>query len=68
MSPYSVDVEMFFQYWAIPLLTLKGPLSQMADEITGGVKVKEYYSDFWDLFDKAEKYRRPSKKSAGDSK
>jgi hypothetical protein len=62
----AVDVDMFFQYWATPLLTLKGPLSQIADEITGGVKVRDYYSDFWNLLDEAEKYKRATAKSAGD--
>lgn len=53
----AVDVNLFFQYWAIPLETLEAPLSSLGDENTGpNVSVKEYYRDFWWLFSEAKKY------------
>jgi hypothetical protein len=53
----AVNKNMFFQYWSIPLSTLKRPLSQIAENTTGdNVKVDEYYKDFWWLLDRAQEY------------
>ena len=53
----AVNQKLFFQYWAGPLIkTLETPLNTIAQTMTGGVQVKEYYKDFWWLFEEAKKY------------
>ena len=57
-----VNRKLFFQYWAIPLMTLCRPLALIGHEHTGDrVEVMEYYKDLWWLFEQAKKYIPPAK-------
>jgi hypothetical protein len=50
-----VSRKVFLRYWAIPLRALEGKLNLIANEPTGdNLTVKEYYRDFWWLFEQAK--------------
>lgn len=49
-----VERKPFTAYWGLALLNLRQKLDHIADDETGGVKVKDYYKDLFWLFDHSD--------------
>jgi hypothetical protein len=55
----SIDQKMFLNYWGTALVLLASKLEPLADQLVDkGVKVREYYENFWWLMNEATRRAR----------
>ena len=50
-----VNKKIFLEYWRRPLITLSDSFSELAQQKTGKLTVKEHYKCFWWLMNEARK-------------